>query len=73
MTLTTFFRKDAIYIKPEVYDYGIFLNASRLGYGYFSQNRTSNYSINPISNNGTNIHPEARLQSISPLLHIQSE
>lgn len=73
MTLTTFFRKDAIYIKPGVYDYGIFLNASRLGYGYFSPNRTSNYRINPISNNGTNIHPEARLQSISPLLHIQSE
>ena len=73
MTLTTFFRKDAIYIKPGVYDYGIFLNASRLGYGYFPPNRTSNYRINPISNNGTNIYPGEGLQSISPLLHIQSE
>ena len=49
MTLTTFFRIDAIYIKPGVYDYGIFLNASRLGYAYYLPNRTSNYRINPNS------------------------
>lgn len=49
MTLTTFFRKSVLCTKPGIYDYGMFLNASRLGYGYFSPERTSNYRINPNS------------------------
>lgn len=49
MTLTTFFRKDAICTKPGVYDYGIFLYAARLGYAYYLSDKTSNYRINPNS------------------------
>lgn len=49
MTLTTFFRKDALFTKPGVYDYGMFLYASRLGYAYYLPDKTSNYRINPNS------------------------
>ena len=49
MTLTTFFRRDAVCSKPGVYDYGMFLYASRLGYAYYLPDKTSNYRINPNS------------------------
>ena len=49
MTLTIFFRKGVIRYKTGVYDYGYFLQASRLGYAYYLPDRTSNYRINPNS------------------------